>query len=185
MATTGSNVRGFVPARHFGSQSNPRTKRYTVPANNGQMFIGDPLSLIGGVATAYTTANGGYFLGVAARFYDTNGKPFTHTQPTRGPFMPANTGGFVDVYDDPQQLYEIESQVSAGVAFPGSLAIVVVTAGVTATGISGFKIGSVVTSATDANFRIVGLAGTELDQLGGAGNNIVVAVTRHVYRKVD
>jgi hypothetical protein len=183
MSTTGSNRRGFRPSRNQGGNSHLTSKRYKVDGNNAIIMIGDAVTLTSGKAAIYATAQAANYLGIVRACYDANGKPFTHVQPGRGPYMPASTGGYVDVWDDPDMrlLVEIDEEVSG--ANVGFLAEVNVTAGVTATGISRQHLCQITAASGNTPFRIVGLSPEEIDGAGGSGNNAEVVAVFHVYRK--
>lgn len=183
MATTSSRQRGFVPARLQGGGSTFRTKLYPTSAGQADLYIGDPVCLVLGKAKRWTTAQAANFLGVVESVYDSNRKPLTFTQPTRGPYLLGANAGFVNVFDDPDQTYTVECEVSAGPSAGGQWAEVKVTAGVTATGISRTTIiGVTAADGGTMTFRAIGVSPDELDNLGGTGNDIEVIASRHVYR---
>lgn len=185
MATSGARRRGFEPARSLHNAGSPRTTLYPVSGDNAIIMNGDAVCLAGGRAAVFTTALANYFVGIVKACYDSNRKPFTFAQPTRGPYMPASTGGYVEVWDDPDTTFIVESDVSVGNLMIGQMATVNVTAGVTLTGISRMHIGTIAASATDSPWRIIGLGDNELDRLGGANNDVEVKAVRHYLLKQD
>jgi hypothetical protein len=101
---------GFKPSRSLNGNFNPRTNRYT--ADTGGLFPGDPVTLVSGLNVSIaTTATP--VLGIVAQCLDTNQKPLVFSQPTRGPFLPPSTAGFVDVYIDPDNVYWIATATTA------------------------------------------------------------------------
>lgn len=146
------------------------------------MMIGDAVCLVSGKAKAFLTANAATFLGVARGFYDSNKKPLTFTQPGRGPYNTVTGGGYVDVLDDPNQTYLIESRVSAGPSNIGMKVLINATAGVTALGISRHHGDGFTADDTSAPLLVIGVGGNELDGVGGTGNDVEVIAAIHVYR---
>lgn len=161
-----SAPRGLVPVRNMGGNNAGTLKRYHVSANNPQpIWQGVPVYLAGnGNVRARVTGTVASFnvLGVAQAFEDANGKPLMFQAPTRGPYLPSSTEGYVHINDNPFQVYSIETETTATRAMIGAFADVTgVITGVTGTGISRVKLktsDTSVTGGTGLAFKIVGLS---------------------------
>lgn len=183
MATSPAGKRGFVPTRSQTGAQTFRQLLYPVSANYATaLFIGDPIVLSGGRAQAWTTAAAASLVGVASAFYDSNKRPLTFSQPTRGPFLPASTGGYVSVIDDPNITFTIELAVSAGPSVVGQIITIEASGGNTATGVSRYFAAGVTASDASGNFRVVAISSNELDGLGGTGNDVEVVPVIHLYK---
>ncbi|RJO72857.1 MAG: hypothetical protein C4523_02480 [Myxococcales bacterium] len=145
--------------------------------------------MVGGRAARYTTAQGVNYLGIIKACYDTNKKPLTFNQPTRGPYLIASQGGYVEVYDDPDITYLVEYNGTAADTTPGQVAEIELTAGSTAVGQSRVFIAAVTANsgvtaaAVGKPFRVIGLGPNELDEAGGTGNDLEVVARNHVFKK--
>lgn len=193
---------GLRPARHLtGGQI--RTKRYTVTAsgNVNGIAIGD--------AVRHNTAGDGIarvsgdvtklipILGAVTALYDSNNRPLTHSQPTRGPYLLAAVAGFADVADDPQTVFVIQADATVAA---GDFGKFVTISGLTAGGVNTAagtstmqaKWSSIDTSV--AQLQILGVAKNEDTQFGTSnleGNlntvaslnaNVEVLIANHIYR---
>ena len=184
MAST-NNPRGFVEHRHLGNGV-PVTRRYRVKENGNphQIYKGDPVVLVSGntVTRLGTLATAAQVpvLGIARAVYDSNEKPFTHSQPSRGPYLPASTAGFVDVNIDPLQTYLVNTDATVVSTMIGQY--VEHTAGTpnTAAGISGMHIetsGASNTAAASLPFQVISLGDDNWDGfVGGEANQDVEVV---------
>jgi hypothetical protein len=152
----------FVATKTLSSVPPNKTQRYRV-STSAVVYIGDTVRVSSGVVKAATAVSASNtILGVAARFYDANGKPFTHAAPARGLGKPAATSGFVDVYDNPHAVFvctvdACSTQASAEALIGSRIGV---TAGTpnTALGISGQKLlgSTVLTTAGEGTWRVVG-----------------------------
>jgi hypothetical protein len=193
MAT--NNPRGFVPLRTLRGDSNFRTKRFSVSANNPfTLLVGDPVVLQNGhvrrVDTSGVSAGEPGVLGVIGGVYNSNGRPFTHNLPNSPNAIPASTAGFVDVYSDPDIVYLVNADSAANQAQMGQLVRVTAGPANTAAGISGFQIKMV--DATNRSFghqyQIIGIGPNETidsteSQALGAGQDLEVLISDHQYRR--
>ena len=116
-------------------------------------------------------------LGVVAQCLDSNQKPFTHSQPTRGPFIPQSTAGFVDVHTDPYIVYAVQCDASLPAVNIGQL-IDVTAGGVnTAAGVSKMAVKfATVTVTSTFPFKIIGMAPVELGTADTANNDVEVII---------
>jgi hypothetical protein len=189
---------GFQPARHLnGGQI--RSRRYFVSTTARSIAIGDAVRFnpngdgiiaLSGDATPIVPV-----LGAVVALYDTNNKPLTFSQPTRGPYLPALAGGFADVVDDPGVTFIVQCD---GTVQPNHVGrFVSVTAAVnvvnTAAGTSNMQveIGTVDTSVRQ--FQIIGIAPNEdaglgsilnrgaFDAGGGANTDVEVRIATHTF----
>lgn len=177
--------KGFVPCRLLnGGQAFPM-RRYQTDTNLLRtLAVGDPVTLNSGFLQRWVTAQASGFVGVVAAVYNSNGRPLTFNQPTGGPYLPASTAGFIDVFDSPSLTYVVECQTSIGQSDIGKTADVNVTAVQTAAGISGFHLTKATAQGSpDMNFRIIALAPSELavTAAGSPNNKVEVQIIRHLY----
>lgn len=158
--------RGFVPFRHLGGQVSFQTRRYEVSAGNPTRIMpGDPVRMLADgqiqrVRTSAVTVAELAVLGVVARCYNVNGRPLTFSQPDTGPTLNASTAGFVDVYDDPDMTFIVNTTGTVSVAQRGMFARVTAATANTAAGISGFKLAveDTTASAVGHQYQILGPA---------------------------
>lgn len=196
MAT--NNPRGFVAAKALHGGGRSVTQRYKVSADNATaLFPGDLVALNaqGGVESWITADNSALatadpVLGVVKAVYDTNGKPLTHSQPTKGPFLDASTGGYVEVYTDPDQIYIANASATCIQAYIGTFAPVSFGASNSAAGRSGWGVdlGSTVGSAVgNTPLRVIGIAEfdafPDLTNGQAANNDVYVQIADHAFRR--
>lgn len=156
-----ANQRGFVPCRKLGGGP-AITKTFPVSAvANEAYFLGDAV-IMSTTGKVRPLKNGTPLatrpLGVAIGFLDQNGKPLTHSLPTRGPFLASGVPGYALVNCDPNQTYvaEFGGNANDAVVFAGCK----VSAGApnTQTGLSGQGLDGTAITTADAQFRVLGLA---------------------------
>ncbi len=195
---TVNTPKGLREYRHLGGAPHPSTRRYRVKANGasggGQKFSGDPVHLVSGhsVSKMTTTASGASaaslpLLGVIRAVYNSNGRPFTHSAPGAGSFIPASTAGFVEVNIDPHQTYLISPNTTANSTHIGQYVELTAAAANTAAGRSGFLVELSAASNTAARTRplqIIGIArNTEADPAVGAHEQeLEVIIADHAFR---
>lgn len=160
-----ANQRGFVPCRKLGGGP-AITKTIPVSAStNEAYFIGD--AVIAGTSGKVrplkaTTPLATRPLGVIIGLLDSNGKPLTHSQPTRGPYLTSGAAGYALVNCDPNQTYtaELGGNYTDAARFGG----VKVSAGApnTSVGLSGQGLDATIITTADAQFRILGLSPEQL-----------------------
>lgn len=157
-----ANKRGFVPCRRLSGGASI-TKTYPVSAaTNDAYFLGDfvfpgttgKLKLLKAGTPLATRP-----LGAIIGFLDANGKPLTHSQPTRGPYLATAVAGYAMIcVATPDQTFAAEfgGNANDAVVFAG----VKVSAGApnTSTGLSGQGLDGTVITTADAQFQIIGLA---------------------------
>lgn len=185
-----NDPRGFVPSRHLHGLTSFRTQRFPVSADNALhvgIAKGDPVRLIGGSAVKWSAMSAAHavpksLVGVVAQCLDSNEKPFTHSQPTRGPFIPQSTAGYVDVYTDPGIVYAVQCDASVPAVNIGQL-IDVTAAGInTAAGVSKMAVKfATITATSTFPFKIVGMAPVELGKADTANNDVEVIINTHTF----
>ncbi len=111
---------GFKPCRNItGGTFNPTTVRHRVDGASGvqrAIFTGDAVVVASGntvTPVACSVDNAQITLGVVMQCLDANQKPLVFSQPIRGPYLPAGTSGFVDVYIDNSNTYIVATDASA------------------------------------------------------------------------
>lgn len=196
MAT--DNRMGFQPARHLtGGQI--RTRRMFVAASAQAIAIGDAVRLNpngeGIIALSADATPVTPVIGVAVALYDSNNKPLTFSQPTRGPFLPANTGGFADVVDDQNVTFVVQADATVTQNDIGKFVSVTAAVNVlnTAAGTSKMQVKMSTVDTSVRQFQILGIAPNEdaglgsilnrgaLDAGGGANTDVEVRIAAHAY----
>lgn len=177
---------GFRPARHLGGGM-VRSKRYPVYGSGAPHGVaighavrfnpnGDGVTPVSGDVTPVTPG-----LGAVVACYDSNNRPFTHSQPTRGPAI-APTGavtgntivGYVDVIDDPNVSFIVQADATVLSVHHGQFVSITAANGDynTAAGTSKMQIKMSTVDTSVRMFQIVGWAPDEQAGLGtvlGAG----------------
>lgn len=194
-----NDPRGFEPYRHLNGGAVFRSHKYFVSANNASaIFVGDPVVInVGGGIESWRTADASAIgakrglLGVVRNVLDSNGRPLTHSQPTKGHFLDASNEGYVEVIDDPDVVFVANASVTATRNIVTHLAPVVFGVYNSAAGISGAGIdlgNTVVTATGNEPFMVVGIAGNELDWpnpylASAASQDVEVVISDHVFRR--
>lgn len=161
---------------------NPNAKitRYDIDASAGAaIYKGDFVKLIndGRVEVA---AAGNELVGVAAAFYNSSSSPLL--------YHAASVAGYVDVWDDIDEVFIIQSDASktTAVTFVGNNADYVKThSGSTTTGMSGDELAATTAGTSTANLRIKGLAsGFDAAGPNAWGNHakLLVTINEHQLR---
>lgn len=197
MATV-NNPRGFVEYRHLGGSVSPATRTYRVKADGAsgshQKFPGDPVVLVSGDTVARiavaATAAALPVLGVVRAVLNSNGRPFTHSAPAGGQFIPASTAGFVEVNIDPFQTYLVNTDATVVSTLVGQYVDATANTPNTAAGRSGFSIEvgtGANTAATTVPFQVVSIGGGSIDGIvGGVGNqDVEVIIAQHVFTNLN
>lgn len=199
MAT--DNRMGFQPARHLtGGQI--RTRRMFVSATARSIAVGDAVRLNpsgeGIIALSADATPVTPVIGVVAALYDTSNKPLTFSQPNRGPYLPALTGGFADVVDDPEVTFIVQADASVDQNDIGKFVSVTAAVDVvnTAAGTSKMQVKMSTVDTSVRQFQILGIAPNESAGLGtilnrgvlgsgtggGANTDVEVRIAAHAYR---
>lgn len=167
---------GFQPIRTVDGGAIRTTQyRVAVSGNTHGIFIGDFVRLnpsgLGVIRVSGNAAPDTRVLGACTAVYDTNMKPMTHSQPTRGPFLPASTAGYVDVADSASITYIIQGDGSAAESIVGQfVTLTAASLGNTATGISVMQV-RVASADTSTKFlQVVGVSPNEERGLGSVNN---------------
>lgn len=188
---------GFKAVRHLNGHNTFRTQTFTVDDNNPKpIFQGHAVALSSGKVVEHTSTGAGPILGVVKACYtSTKNRPLTFNQPTTGPYIPASTRGFVDVYIDPDIVYEVVADSGMANDDIGQLGEITATgSGNPSTGISRMAMDtSTFAAQSSANvqtlpFRVLGLARVEEAPVGSgfgqdANTKVEVIVNNHVFRQ--
>ena len=170
---------GLRPAYQANGGSNFRAKRY--PAiTSGVMYVGDAVTVSSGVVKPLAHSAGALAsaacLGAAAHFEDANGRPPTFQLPNGNIGKPAGSAGWsVYVYDDPDIVFEIETNGTA------SVHSIVSATPTTALGQSGHQLADTAASAGDGQFAVVGVR-QDVSGSNSANSHALVMIKRHTYR---
>lgn len=169
---------GFKPSRHLTGGQTFRTKKYAAIVS-GVLRIGDPVRVsAGGVGILSGSAA---CIGVVARVYDANGKPKTHALPTGTIAKDAGVSGFVDVYDDPDIVFEVLVDATASAGMIGTYHTFSAGTASTAAGISGAKlVQAAASAAADGQFVVLGFAPRR--DVDNSGNLVEVRIQKHAFR---
>ncbi len=157
-----ANKRGFVPCRKMGGGA-AVTKTFPVSAaTNDAYFIGD--FVFPGTSGKVKLLKAGTPLatrplGAIIGFLDQNGKPLTHSMPTRGPFLATAVPGYALINvatRDQTYVAEFGGNAADANVFGGCK----VSAGApnTSTGLSGQGLDGTTITTADAQFQVIGLA---------------------------
>ena len=176
---------GLRPAYQEGGGSNFRAKKYTA-VTSGAMYVGDAVLVSAGVvkplaAQAAGVIASGKCLGAAAHFEDANGRPPTFALPNGNIGKPAGSAGWsVYVYDDPNIVFEIETNGTASAGLIGGIHSVVSATPTTALGQSGHQLADTAASAGDGQFVVIGVR-QDVSGASGANSHALVKIVRHTY----
>jgi len=197
---------GFRPVRTLGGNAMAfQSTKYPVNATNpAPIYIGDPVVLVSGSVQAHSSDGTRPILGVCKASYRGTGKnrPNTHRLPDNGNFIEATQGGWVDVYDDPDTIFEVATDSAVSNLDLGQIGDTVdasssLSAGNSNTGLSrrimsGVTIVVQSTSEQQTPFMMVGIAAREKVAFtsglgydfgtGSSGANIEVIIHNHVFR---
>lgn len=190
-----SNRGGLVPVRSLNGRHDPITNRYkktTEGDDTALIYVGDPLALnadgtVRALKAADTTAAAANYIGVAARiFINQDGRSRVHGLPDQHPNISVTADAdWIDVYDDPDQVFAARTSTSAGMSEVGNTTNITTTARVTAAGISGVQLDLSTSAAIAQNpFRIVRVSTDNLEngELGDAEGRVEVIANNHVFR---
>ncbi len=185
--------RGFVPTRTLRGNCDFRTRLIHQTgqgsAATASIFIGDPVELRSdGQATPVTaSSDANETLGVVAAVLNSNRRPLTHSLPTQAAYLEASTEGWLEINDDPDTVYIVQSDVSVTHQDIGAHIRVTAGAPTTAAGRSGYQAGIITASAGDGQFKIIGLSPFEqihdASAWGGDDTDIEVIIAAHTYRQ--
>jgi hypothetical protein len=175
---------GFRPIGNLSATGAQKQYGYEIEDNqNGAIFQGDLVTIVGGYVVKFLPATHAAALGVfnGCSYIDpTTGKP------TFKNFYPGSvniTSGKIiaDVIDDPSQLFLIQADEDIVQADIGKNADVVGTGGSTTTGVSTMELDSSTIADTAAlNLKIVGLYNVPGNALGDFAV-VVVKINEHLY----
>ncbi len=194
-----NSPRGLVEARNTGGRVSPITRLRRVKANGDsgahQKFAGDPVILVSGntvarapqTATTASIAIVGVIRAVLTNAtFGKDARPRTFSQPDGGPFIPASTAGWVEVNEDPNQTYLVNSASTVTSTHIGQFIDISAGTPNTAAGRSGFNaaLGTATNTAlATVPYHIVGIADNNLDGIVGGENNqdIEVRIANHAW----
>ena len=174
------NKRGFTPIRgQVGGSSSFRSRLYEArELRDHPLSIGEPVTLQAGFVQRATAGSAAAtnFIGVVKALYNADKRPLTHSLPTRAAYLNTSVAGWVEVYDDPKQAYQVQCVDSVGPSNIGGVAWIETSAVDSATGVTRTHV--ILTSVAGGTplFRIIGLAPSELavTTAGSPNNNIEV-----------
>ena len=189
---------GFRPTRHkTGGQIH--TTRYVVTAsgNAAGIAIGDAVRRnpngVGVIKVSGDVVPTTQVLGAVVALYDSNNRPQTFSQPTRGPALPASTAGYADVVDDPHVVFVVQSDATALPSHIGQyVSLTAANTYNTAAGTSNMAVRIATVDTSVRQCQIVGFFGGDKDNLGAvagipaASTNVAtplleVVFSRHIF----
>jgi len=188
---------GFKAVRHLGGEIRFRSATYIVDDNNPKpIYVGHAVALTSGRVVEHSSTLAGPILGIVKACYSaTKNRPLTFNQPSTGPYIPASTRGYVEVYIDPQIVYEVVADSGMPNDAQGMLGEITATgSGRNKTGQSMMEMKtSTFVAQTSVNsqtlpFRVIGIARSEEPGLGtgyesDSRTKIEVVINNHVFRQ--
>ncbi len=173
---------GFRPS--YSPIGFDRAKRYPIAAAYGTAILkNQPVILnTNGTITAGTAAAD--LLGVFAgcEYVDATGKPNVSPNWPAGQTVLAGTQPVGWVYDDPENVYEVQADATLALTSIGDQADVSnAAAGSTVTGMSQATLGALAGAGAQAQFRIVGLALNQDNAWGDLFPVVQVKIARHQF----
>lgn len=187
MANT-SRVNGLRPVKYLnGAAWNGQATLYFIPSTNATAtFVGDLVKLD---TTGDTAAAGGLARGIRTVVQAAAGDPsvgvivglaIDPTNLNTPQYRSASQGRYVYVADDPNVLFEIQSNGTTAVADVGLNANAVVGAGSTTTGASGMQLdaASQATTAT-LQLKIIELSQRVDNDATSANDKVIVKINNH------
>ena len=175
MANT-DNPRGAIPSRHLTGGNAFVANAYAVDASNSTaIFPGDAMILeADGNVAPYTGTGGGNLIGFCAGvdgdFDDLKRR-----------YLPASTAGTVLIYDDPDIVFDIQTDGSITAVDAGNNADVTATAGATASSMSRHEV-SATTTNTTAQLRLIRPTPREDNDVTAANSNWEVVINEHLFK---
>lgn len=168
--------RGAHPVRHLTGGNAFAMNEYSVDSSNGTaIFPGDFVILESdGNAAPYTGTGGGSLLGVCAGVKD----DFDNL--TRR-YLAASTAGTIFVYDDPDLIFEVQTDGTITADDAGNNADVTATAGSTTTSISAHEVSATTTTAT-AQLRLIRPVPREDNDVTAANSDWEVVINEHLFK---
>lgn len=177
---------GLRPAYQANGGSNFRAKKYPA-VTSGAMYVGDAVLVSSGVvkplaAQAAGVIASGACLGAAAHFENPDGRAPTFALPNGNIGKPAGSAGWsVYVYDDPDIVFEIETNGTASAGLIGGVHSLVSATPTTALGQSGHQLADAAASAGDGQFVVIGVR-QDVSGSNAANSHALVMIKRHTYR---
>ena len=168
--------RGASPSRHLTGGNAFSMNAYAVDASNSTaIFPGDFMILeADGNVAPYTGTGGGNLIGVCA------GVDGDFDNLTRR-YLPASTAGSVFIYDDPDIVFEVQSDGTTQAVDAGNNCDVTATAGSTTTSISKHEM-SATTTNTTAQLRLVRPVPREDNDVSLASSDWEVVINEHLFK---
>jgi hypothetical protein len=187
-----ANPFGFRASRHLNGSNNFSTNTFVTSALTdlwqGQLVI---LGSGGKVQEATSTTTTPILGVVKACYAGTKNRPLTHNLPATGNYIQSGTSAFVEVYTDPDIIFEVVADSAASAGRIGMVGPIVATgSGNPATGVSRQQIDTSLFAAfasaqTADPLMMVGLGKREESKIGSgySDQNIVeVVINNHIFR---
>lgn len=184
---------GFRPVQtDLSAPYSGKLRKYAVANNYGTaLYRGDPVQVTGtgvadpvdGTYLEYVARAGtsGYVTGVIVAVVGANGVANPMTENTT-PYIPASTGGFVLVADDPYQLFEVQADGSMAVTDLANTADIIFThSGSTVTGQAAAELDTA-DIGTGTQLVIEGFKQSERNDLSSANPVVLVRFNLHQKR---
>lgn len=169
--------RGAHPVRHLTGGNAFAMNEYPVDSSNGTaIFPGDFMILEADGNVAPYTSGGGNLIGVCA------GVKGDFDNLTRR-YLPASTAGTVFIYDDPNIIFEVQSDGTTEAVDKGQNCDVTATAGSTTTSISAHEASATTTSAI-AQLRLLRPVPREDNDVTAANSDWEVLINEHQLHSV-
>lgn len=170
---------GFKPSRNLVGPFDPSTRRFPLQTSGTYarhpVFIGSPVVFVTaavGVMQMSTVGSAAEpnVAGIVMQVLDSNQKPLTHSQPTRGPFVLSSAAGFVDIYTNPLNLYWVATDVTANGTHINACVGVTALSSANANNRSGrspfgLTLGTDTSATVSRPFRVIGPSAIQRDYL--------------------
>ena len=183
---------GFRPARHLDGNNTFQSNPYQVDDSNPKkLYAGHLVALSSGKVVEATTTQTTPILGVIKAVYSaTKNRPKTHSLPDGGNFVDVSSAAWVDVYDDPDIIFEGVADSAMNLSDTGQIGDIVASgSGRDSTGQSLMQLdASSFVAQTSANIgtlplRCIGLSKKELTGTFSDGQIMEFVIDNHVFRQ--
>lgn len=182
---------GFRPSRHLNGHNCFSTNTFVTSAQT-DLWQGQLVVLASGLVQEASATTTTPILGVVkATYAGTKNRPLTHNLPANGNYITAGTSAFVEVYIDPDIIYEVVADSAASNVRIGQVGAIVATgSGNPKTGVSRQQIdtsnfAAFASAQTADQLMFVGLGKRDESKIGTgfADKNIAeVVINNHIFR---
>lgn len=189
-----ANPFGFKASRHINGSNCFSTDTFQMASAKTDIWQGALVyrSSAGVFEQASSTTTSPVLGVVKACYSNTKNRPLTHNLPSSGNYITAaTTSAYVEIYTDPDIIFEVVADSAASAGRIGMVgAVVASTSGNPSTGVSLQQIDTsnfvaFASAQTADSLLIVGLGKREESKIGGGyaeGNIVEVVINNHIFR---